>query len=96
MIKRKFPRAFMLDVLNDDVEDARVCEITITGTSRWSIHYSMVFKYDGKTYQARYREGATEMQDESPWEYESEVECIEVRPVTKTVTVYEPVEESNA
>lgn len=50
----------------------------ITSTSRWSIHHEIIFAHDGKFYHAHYSEGATEMQDERPWEYETEVECIEV------------------
>lgn len=50
----------------------------ITDTSRWSIHHRIIFDYQGKFYQAHYSEGATEMQDESPWEHEDEVECVEV------------------
>lgn len=51
---------------------------TITDTSRWSIYHEIVFEHDGKFYMTDYSEGATEMQDESPWEYENEVECVEV------------------
>ena len=51
---------------------------TITGTSRWSIHHEIVFEHDGKFYRTNYSEGATESQDESPWDYEIEVECVEV------------------
>ncbi|PKR83508.1 hypothetical protein [Heyndrickxia camelliae] len=50
----------------------------ITDTSRWSIHHRIIFPYQGKFYEAYYREGATEMQDESPWEYDETVECTEV------------------
>ncbi len=50
----------------------------IEETSRWSIHHKIVFVYDGKFYETTYSEGATEMQDERPWEYEEEVECHEV------------------
>ena len=50
----------------------------ITDTSRWSVHHRIVFKHDDKFYETYYSEGATEMQDESPWEYEEEVECHEV------------------
>ncbi|MCL1696387.1 hypothetical protein [Lysinibacillus sp. BPa_S21] len=50
----------------------------ITDTSRWSVHHRIIFKHDGKFYEAYYSEGATEMQDERPWEYEDEVECDEV------------------
>ncbi|PAD70599.1 hypothetical protein CHH83_02010 [Bacillus sp. 7586-K] len=57
----------------------------ITDTSRWSIHHRIIFPYQGKFYEAHYSEGATEMQDESPWEYDDEVECDEVQ--LKEVTV---------
>ena len=50
----------------------------ITDTSRWSVYHRIVFGYEGKFYETHYSEGATEMQDESPWEYEDEVECDEV------------------
>ncbi len=50
----------------------------IVDTSRWSIHHEIIFSYDGKFYRTYYSEGATEIQDESPWEYENEIECVEV------------------
>ncbi|MCM3387228.1 hypothetical protein M3649_03665 [Ureibacillus chungkukjangi] len=50
----------------------------IEETSRWSVHHRIVFAHDGKFYEAYYSEGATEMQDERPWEYDEEVECDEV------------------
>jgi hypothetical protein len=46
--------------------------------SRWSTHHRIIFSYQGKFYEAQYSKGATEMQDESPWEYDDEVECHEV------------------
>lgn len=50
----------------------------IVDTSRWSINHEIIFAHDGKFYRTHYSEGATEMQDESPWEYNNEVECTEV------------------
>ena len=51
----------------------------IVDTSRWSNSHRIVFKYtDGKFYQAYYSVGATEMQDERPWQYDNEVELTEV------------------
>lgn len=50
----------------------------VTVTSRWSISHRIIFEYEGKFYKTYYSVGATEMQDESPWECENEVECIEV------------------
>lgn len=65
----------------------------IVDTSRWSIMYEQVFSVtqDGVTkfYSTGWSEGATENQDESPYEYEDdEIECTEVVPVEKTITVY--------
>lgn len=56
-------------------------EEKISDTSRWSIHYEVVFKDNqtDKHYSSYYSEGATEYQDESPYEYDSdEIECQEV------------------
>jgi hypothetical protein len=47
--------------------------------SRWSIIYEAVFAHEGKFYKTSYRMGATELQYESPYEYDSdEIECREV------------------
>ena len=51
---------------------------TITDTGRWSIYHEIIFEDNGKFYQTCYSEGATECQDERPWEYETEIECYEV------------------
>lgn len=50
----------------------------IIDTTRWSIIHEIVFEDNGKFYQTTYSEGATECQDERPWEYEDEIECYEV------------------
>lgn len=62
----------------------------IVGHGRWSVHHERVFKHEGKFYKTDYRTGATESQDESPYDYEpDEIECVEVFPREKTITVYE-------
>ena len=71
----KFKTEFLkeeLDLPYSAVEDK------VVDNSRWSIYHKIVFEYNGKHYSTYYSAGATEMQDESPWEYEEEVECIEV------------------
>lgn len=45
---------------------------------RWMVCYRIIFKYNGKFYETFYNVGATEMQDERPWEYESKIRCYEV------------------
>jgi hypothetical protein len=73
-----------------DVDVAEIVVDKITDTTRWSNHYYCVFKLGDKYYSTHYSEGATEMQDESPYEYDGEwVEVDEVKPVEKTVVVYE-------
>lgn len=86
MNKIKIPRHHMLNILYEDHIDD-----TITGTSRWSVHHEIIFKWEDKFYRANYSKGSTEYQDEQPWQYEEEVECTEVQPVQKLVTVYEEV-----
>lgn len=71
----KLHKDYLINELNlpysailDEVED----------TSRWSSHHRIIFAHNGKFYEAHYSKGLTEMQDESPWEYEDDVECYEV------------------
>lgn len=75
-----------------DVEYDRV-----TSTSRWSTFHELVFKWvDGKYYRAEYSKGSTEMQCEDPWEYEIDVECVEVELVPVTRLAWVPVENKEA
>jgi hypothetical protein len=64
-------------------------EDNIVDTSRWSIYHKIIFEHEDKYYQTYYSEGATECQDESPWEYDDEIECTEVHQVDKVVKVWE-------
>jgi len=64
---------------------------TITGTSRWSIHHEIIFSYNDKFWRTYYSVGATEQQDESPWEYQNEIECVEVKLIEKTIKVWQEV-----
>ena len=61
----------------------------IVDTSRWSIHHELVIqnKENLKFFKGYYSVGATESQDESPWEY-TEPEFNEVEPVETTTIVY--------
>lgn len=89
MSKVKFSREFLMEELDLPYS---ALERNITDTSRWSIYYEIIFEYKGKFYRTSYGEGATECQDERPWEYQKEVECTEVHQVEKTVKVWEPIE----
>ena len=74
----KFKKEYLIEELGLPYDCDLISEETIDNT-RWSIIKEIVFQdKDGKYYQTTYSEGATECQDESPWEYEKEVECVEV------------------
>ena len=82
------------NIVTDDHDDwAEVCQ-EIDDTSRWSIHYSGVFEHlpTGKFYKFYWSVGATETQDEGPYEYATEdIEPIEVKQVEKTIIAWERV-----
>lgn len=74
----KFKKEYLIEELGLPYDCDLVNE-EIIDTSRWSIIKEIVFQdKDGKYYQTTYSEGATECQEEAPWEYEDEVECVEV------------------
>lgn len=63
------------------------------GHSRWSLLFKMVFKdkSSDRHYITRYSQGATECQDERPYDDSpDEIECVEVMQVETVVTQYEP------
>lgn len=66
----------------------------LVDTSRWSHIHERIYQNleDGKFYSTSYSTGATECQDETPYEYDGDViEFIEVKAVEKTITVFEAV-----
>ncbi len=97
---KSFPKEMMQEVVGmspserySDIPLVMIKE-TITDTGRWTITYEAVIQdlTDGKFYKIWYSRGATEMQDESPFEYDGdEIECVEVEPFQKTVTRYRTV-----
>ena len=64
----------------------------IIDTTRWSVVHEIVFEDNGKFYQTTYSEGATEMQDERPWEYDDEITCTEVELKEVMMKKWVPVE----
>lgn len=84
------------EAIYGDSEDwKRMTLRSITDTSRWSIYYTQILRHvpTGKLYEFNWSSGATEQQDESPFEYQDTYEPIEVVATEKLVTVYEPVKE---
>jgi hypothetical protein len=79
-------------VIGGDHEDWETVETECIEQQRWSVIYSGVFKHipSDKYYNICWSTGATEQQDEQPFEYDAP-ELIEVRPVEKVVIAWEKV-----
>jgi len=78
----------ILDEYNEDFEVIKD-EIYDDG-ARWTNTYELIVKriLDNKYFRSYYTRGATEYQEQGPWEYENP-KFIEVFPVEKTIIVYE-------
>jgi hypothetical protein len=78
-------------ILYDDVDppEFKIIEDKMVDKSRWSIQYRLVVQRlaDGKFFADYYQRGATEYQDQQPWEFDKP-NFTEVFPVEKTITVY--------
>jgi hypothetical protein len=88
----KFKKEFMQRLVYGDEREYKsfIVEDKIVDTSRWSIIHSIIFYHDGKYYESSYSVGATENQDERPYEYDDdEIECPEMVRVKKVVEVWE-------
>lgn len=90
---RKFSREYLTEELDLPGGEYEI-ESKVEDTSRWSIHYGLVFRTpdtpNGFAWETSYSVGATESQDERPWEHEDEVECTLVRRGKMTVDAWEP------
>ena len=79
-------------ILYDDADPPEFDIISeeIVDQDRWTVTYKLIIRRisDGKFFRDYFRRGATEYQDESPWEYDKP-NFKEVFPVEKTITVYE-------
>ena len=90
----KFPKEEMQEMVYEDSDKLIQVENKISGNSRWSVKYEAIFKdvETGKHYRSSYSKGATESQEESPYEYDNdEIEVTEVKQVEKMVKVWEEV-----
>ena len=91
MPSKTFEKEQLELVIWGDAESLELIEDDITDNGRWSIYHEMVFKdiETGKFYLTHYSVGATEYQDERPFENEDdEIECAEVEPKEVTTIVY--------
>jgi hypothetical protein len=89
-MKTKFSKDYLKNELDLPYENTIVDNIV--DTTRWSVVHEIVFADKGKFYRTTYSEGATEIQDERPWEYEDEIECEEVELREVKVKKWVPVE----
>ncbi len=84
---RFFERDILLNILWGDIHP-HVAEVVcdeIVEHSRWSVRHRLVFRYGVSHYVVAYSVGATEQQDERPWEYDGDrIECTEVERVEVT------------
>ena len=78
-----FPKQFLIDEEGETISD------TIVGHRRWSVDYERIFRHEGRFFKTTYSVGATEGQDERPYEYDpDEIECPEVFPTEVITIVY--------
>jgi hypothetical protein len=78
------------DIVREDNPDFETVSDDISDTSRWAIHYDIVVKRlsDSKFFRSSYSVGATESQEQSPYEYDEPV-FEEVFETVKIIKVYE-------
>ena len=89
----KFKKQDLQNLVWDDHDNTvfEVIEDEQVDTTRWSTMHEMVFKfkYNGLFYATNYSQGATECQDERPYEDEDdEIECYQVVPTEVKVIRY--------
>ena len=71
----KFPVETMRDIARSESDEYETVKEEPVDTSRWSIQYEVIFKEikTGKHYRTYWQRGATEYQDEQPFEYDKGV-----------------------
>lgn len=93
---KTYPKSVLQELLWDGWYNAggiyvETVKDEIVDTSRWSIHHEIIFRdiNEDKYYSVSYSKGATEMQEESPFDDEpDDVEVSEVTPIKQIVTTY--------
>lgn len=88
-----FKKTVLQDILGENSAIGETVSDTIDEIDRWTVHHTLVFKttIDGRFFVTGYRVGATEYQDERPFEFDpDDIECIEVVPTLTSVVKYLP------
>jgi hypothetical protein len=94
---KKFPKRVLQDLLGEDIEEfegqnIEIVSDKIVDNTRWSIVSHLLFKHGDKFYFTSYSRGATENQDERPFEYaNAEIECPEMEQYEVVVKKYRKV-----
>ena len=91
MPTKLFPSKELQNAVYQDSAVLETVKTTLIDCTRWSLVYEFVFKEieTGKLYLTDYSTGATESQDESPFEYAAEFEeCYEVELQEVTIMDY--------
>lgn len=87
----KFNKETLRNILYGEESDFIIIKDEIVDNTRWSIVHDLVFRQisTDKYYMTDYSVGATEEQDERPFQYAAEeIECDEVEPREKMVVTY--------
>lgn len=94
MATKEFSVHYLKNELGLPYDSDLVISDTITDNGRWTIYHDLIFKdpADNKIYQVSYEEGATEMQPEKPWEYDTTVTGTEMKYCKTIVNQYVPVD----
>lgn len=95
MPKRELTPEEGRDIVFWNDENYEEIETSVTGTSRWLVHYKGIFKdiRDGTFWKTEWSEGATEYQPERPFQYDGTAEFYQVEPKEVTVVQYFMIEE---
>jgi hypothetical protein len=80
-MKKTYTKKQMQDMVCGDSDDLVEIESSVIDTTRWATVHEVIFKdiNTGKHYESYFNRGATEMQDERPYEYDNDI--IEVQEV---------------
>ncbi len=80
---------FSREFLEEELASKDIVESACTGHRRWYSNHRTIFRHEGKFYEFLHDRPLTELQERDG--EADPVECREVWPVEKTVTIYETI-----
>jgi hypothetical protein len=95
-VTKSFDREYLRDELGLplDCYEGEIISRRIVSRGRWSIQYELIFRFNDQpvdeAWMVEYQVGATEQQDEMPWQYDKEVTATLVKKTTKVVEAWIP------